>query len=245
MKLKRKISLIVLLLIIIITLTGCVSIDSQFKINSNGSLEATVITLVNIEDYKNLLQVAGGAELTDDNIKEQIGILIEEEQKLYTDKGYTVENIDDMQNGNIGFKAKKSFNNANEISYETCEAKGLEYITITQEKETFKIREETKALLDFSSTDETELTTGSIEYFDFKFTLEFPYKVQEHNASEVTNNGKTLIWNLDLFGMNEINAVGNKLSTLSVVLLISGALIIILGAIFIIMNFDKKKKKAE
>ena len=243
-KLKSKISLVILLVVMLFGLTGCANIDTQFKINGNGTIDATVITLINKESYKKLLDESGAGISEDEKVVSLINAQLVEEKKVYEEKGYKTTDI--SEEGNIGFKATKKFKNVNELHPDTYEVKGLVDFKIEEEKGFFKTKQEIKANLDLRMVNGNEQTIEeNTQYFKYKFTLQLPYKPESNNATEISDNGKTLIWNLSLGNKNEIQATGEKTNVLNIVVLVAGTVGLFGVVAFVIITTNRRIKKIE
>ena len=78
-----------------------------------------------------------------------------------------------------------------------------------------------------------------------KYIIKLPVKVGENNASEVSEDGKTLTWNLKAGETNEISfeAESNYLTT--IIMISIAILLVIIILIVVFLNKGKKNKKSD
>ena len=113
---KKRISIVLLFIIVLITLSGCVKVDYTTKINEDGSGEITYIYGMD----KAVIESLGQTNET----------AVQNERKKAEDSGYTIEVYEDEKIA--GFKATKKVEDITEQSL-LLEIFGEEYITNKKE----------------------------------------------------------------------------------------------------------------
>lgn len=223
---KKTIGLIIVLILTLITLTGCAEINYEVQVNKDGSGEISYI-------YGISKEVLGNFNISADEIvssmKEQA------EESSYTVEAYEDEKI-------AGFKANKHIEDLNK-DFSLQEAFGEEYVKDTEDNG-IKIEENfwfTKyyqnAQLDLTSVGESEQNITMI------YQVKLPVKSKTNNASEVLDNGKTLKWNLTGGEVNKIEFVAKEIDALPVAII--GIVIIATVAVVIIILKKKHATKKE
>lgn len=218
---KKTIALIILLIAILVSLTGCAEINYEVEVNKDGSGEVSYIYGISKEVLENLNVTA---EDVVSSMKEQA------EDSSYKVETYEDENI-------AGFKANKHIADLNN-EFSLQEAFGEEYVKDTKENG-IKI-EESLFFTKYSQNAQLDLTTLGEEEQGIKMTyqVKLPAKAKTNNASEVFDNGKTLKWNLTGGEINKIEFVAQEINILPVAIISLSIIIVVAIVIFII--FKKK-----
>ncbi len=224
---KKVLSLIAIMIVLVIGLTGCVNVNYEVTLNKDGT--ADIAYVYGIE--KSALQQLGS---TAEGLTEEMKQNAEESE--YEIEAYSDDTME-------GFRAKKHIENLSDISL--AEAFGEEYVTDSEENQ-FKIDKEglktvysQNANIDLSSMDDN--TSSMVK---MKYTVKLPTKVGDNNASEVSNDGKTLTWNLEAGKINEINFTATSSSpVVTIAIIVIAALIIIVVAVVIIKKLKKDRKE--
>ena len=118
--------------------------------------------------------------------------------------------------------------------------------TILDDEDETTLDDEDETTLD--DEDETTLDdeTDYSKYmsnFDMKFEVNLPYKAKSNNASEVTNGGKKLTWNL--MELNDDKAIEFEFAIYNITnIAIVGGIALALIILIIIIVFKNKKKKS-
>lgn len=103
---------------------------------------------------------------------------------------------------------------------------------------------ETDFSFDSNLTNESENFDNLMEGFDVSFSVSAPYGFKSHNSNTITNNGKTLTWNLmngtDTEFEFELYNLGSTITSI-----VAGVLLLLLFIISIIKNTPKKEKEIE
>lgn len=221
---KKLLSLISVMAILLVALTGCVSVNYEVTLNEDGTADVAYIYGFEKEMLK---QLETSAEDMTSDMKENA------EESEYEIEVYSDDKIE-------GFKAKKHIENLSEISMEDAfgseNVKDSEENQIKIEKKAFKTVYSQKANIDLSAMDESTASMVTMKY-----VIKLPVKVGDNNASEVSEDGKTLTWNLKAGEVNEINFKASGNSSVMMIILIIAVVVIV--AIALILIFSKKSQK--
>ena len=223
---KKTIGLIIVLILTLITLTGCAEINYEVQVNKDGSGEILYIYGISKEVLENFNI---SADEIVSSMKEQA------EESSYTVEAYEDEKI-------AGFKANKHIEDLNK-DFSLQEAFGEEYVKDTEdngikiEKNFFFIKYYQNAQLDLTSVGESEQNITMI------YQVKLPVKAKTNNASEVLENGKTLKWNLTGGEVNKIEFEAKEINVLPIAII--GIVIIVTVAVVIIILKKKHATKKE
>lgn len=219
---KKVLSLISVMAILLITLTGCVTVNYEVTLNKDGTADVAYIYGF---EKETLEQLETSAEEMTSDMRENA------EASEYEIETYSDDKIE-------GFKAKKHIENLADISLEDAfgseNVKDSEENQIKIEKKGLKTVYSQNANIDLTSMDESTASMVTMNY-----VIKLPVKVGDNNASEVSEDGKTLTWNLKAGEINEINFETSKSS--STILII--AVVAIVVVIAVVLIFSKKAKK--
>lgn len=222
---RKILSLISIMAILLIALTGCVSVNYEVTLNKDGTADVAYIYGF---EKEMLEQLETSAEDMTSDMQENA------EESEYEIEMYSDDKIE-------GFKAKKHIENLADISLEDIfgeeNVKDSEENQIKIEKKGLKTVYSQKANIDFSAMDESTASMVTMKY-----VIKLPVKVGENNANEVSEDGKTLTWNLKAGEINEINFEASESSTIiSIILIIAIAVIVAIVLIF----FKKSQKNSK
>jgi hypothetical protein len=230
----KKIVKIFSLIIITTFLTGCIKYDIGMEIGKDKSV---VITIINAS--KNNL--GSDIEKTNSNNADTL------ETKGYIKELYKEDSWS-------GYKMTKKYKNIDDISTNdtiTVELSDL----LDKNKEEIKVFFQKKKSF-FKTTYKANFTIninanedGSTnhEYDNYKDKMELKYTVKlpsasiNQNTTNITNDGRTLTWNLEYGKVNKINYEFSMVKVSSYVLIIS-IIIIILAIVTIIIRKKNNKK---
>ena len=250
---KKNIKLTALLILLVISLTGCVKFNSTMEIKKDKSIDYTVI-------YAFDKSLFGDQE-----------ILTSDDKKELENKGFTVSNYVD---GNMnGFKVSKNIKNIDDVSSTndaTYDLSGL-LDSNKSESKVFKVKkgflkntytasfkfDSSDSDLNNSTSDDTTIdndftidndTTTDSDFdfsnintnMDLSFNVKLPYKAISSNATTKKNDDKELSWNLSSTGEDKIEfsfALYNMTN-----IYICGGVIILLIIIVIVSILNKGKK---
>ena len=251
---KKNIKFTILLILLVISLTGCVKFNSTMEIKKDKSMDYKII-------YAFDKSLFGDQE-----------ILTSDDKKELENKGFTVSNYVD---GNMkGFKVSKNIKNIDDVSSTndaTYDLSGL-LDSNKSESKVFKVK---KGLLkntytasfkfdssdsdlnnstsndttidnDFTTDDNNTTTDSDFDFsnmntnMDLSFNVKLPYKAISSNATTKKNDDKELSWNLSSTGEDKIEfsfALYNMTN-----IYICGGVIVLLIIIVIVSILNKGKK---
>lgn len=223
---KKVLSLVTIMIILLIMLTGCVNVNYEVTLNKDGTAD---IAYVYGFQKEFLEQMETTAEDMTSDMKESA------EASEYEIETYSDDEVE-------GFKAKKHVENLSDISLE--EAFGSENVTDSEENQ-FKVEKKglktvysQNAKIDLSNMDET--TTSVVT---MKYTVNLPVKVGKNNASEVSEDGRKLTWNLTAGEVNEINFEASSSNPILISAII--AILIVIVVIVVALAIKRSKKNKE
>lgn len=225
---RKVLSLIAVMAILLVALTGCVSVNYEVTLNKDGTADVAYIYGF---EKEMLEQLGASAEDMTSDMKANA------ETSNYQIEAYSDDKIE-------GFKAKKHIENLSELSLE--DAFGSENVKDSEEN---KIKIEKKGSKTVysqnASIDLSEMDESTESMVTMKYVIKLPVKVGENNASEVSEDGKTLTWNLKAGETNEISfeAESNYLTT--IIMISIAVLLVIIILIVVFLNKGKKNKKSD
>ena len=256
----------VVIVLIGFVLTGCVKYDTQMKINEDKSVELKMkysIQNKNMETYSqnNETKLASNTEI---NLKDY---------QFLKKHGFSIEEFDETyENGEeaSGIIISKRFRSLDEITSD--QKLVIDFFKIFKQEDTnysydkFFYKEDNKYTASYifdltptvNGTSSNNLNIDYTEYsnmFDFKYSITLPDSVKyvESNATKISDNGKTLIWNLELGKKNKVEfgfSFDNYIKKIDKIFLYSSLGSIVISLLFIIIISltklaDKKKIKVE
>lgn len=236
---------ILLTSLIIFLTTGCAKVEVDMTINKNKSMELTIIEAIE----QSLIQEPDESIISTQDLKD------------IKQNGYKIEKYKD--DNMVGHKFIKSIKNIDEISTKNKITGDLSIIT--NEKTTqklFTIKKgifKNKYIANIKSSDiqtikeqtntNDQPTTGLTEdqtnnynntaNINLNFTVKLPYKALKNNATEKTENGKNLTWNLNTLEKQNIEFEFELYNTINIYITIG----IIIAIITIIIQIIKRKNK--
>lgn len=224
---KKILSIVAIMSMLLLVLTGCVNINYEVTLNKDGSAD---VALIYGFEKEALQQLGTSSDDMTSQMEEEAG-----------KDGYTVEKYSDDKLE--GIKASKHFNSASELSMAELfedEVKG--------KNEGIKVEKKGNKTV-FSQNDEVDLTSSESEYASmvtFKYIVNLPVKAESNNATEVSKDGKTLTWELKFGEVNKIEfKAGSSNSTLKVVLIVVAAVAILCVIAVVLTKVLKKDKNNE
>ncbi|WP_409275828.1 LppM family (lipo)protein [Neobacillus sp. SCS-31] len=229
---KNKIFLSILLILL---LSGCVKMDNTLIINKDGSSDFTMIYGIDSQLYSSEM----GAPESMDEFKsdaEKSGFKV----VTYKDKEFT------------GLKISKHFESYKDIKFVNNSESKMNF-KVNEQKGFFKNKYAVEAVYDLRGMSD-EMGDGSEGFdeqilnsilgkMDLKFTLKLPVKSGDNNASNVSDEGKTLTWDLLPDKNNELKVQFEKVNTLNIVLLAVGIVVALISTLIVI--FKKRKPTIE
>ena len=212
----------ILILFILSILTGCVKYDGTMNINNDGSVEL-------IMKYSMQKQNVNKEDNDKDSTKFTSNVEVNLEDYNFLKKyGYSIEEFTETLENNEeadGVIIYKKFHSLDEITSDKKLV--LDFFQVFEEEDKnytydkFFYKEDNKYTANFifdltpeiNGTNNSNNTNLGFDYsqyenlFNFKYTVTLPNSVKyiESNATDVSKDGKTLTWKLDLGKTNEVN----------------------------------------
>lgn len=255
-------------IVMLLALTGCVKYNMNMEVKSNKSVD---LELIYAMDMSFMNGIGGSSdELTLEETESDSGVK-EDDYNFLKQHGFTVEAYkEETENKKYsGVKIKKTYNSIDDITKEND--KEIDINKVLGEEETFDDSQfyskkgnmyKANLVFDFTSGDsnsetengEEEITgidTSAISNsFEMKYTIKLPVKATSNNATEVSEDGKTLTWTLKNGVKNnvmytfELNDGLFALNTNTLLLIGLGiGLIVIIIIVILIGNKNKNKDK--
>lgn len=217
------------LLLAVVLLSGCVKGDYHITVNWDGSIDVDYImaldkvVLATVENDDPFAEARENAEA----------------------EGYTVEPYDDGRNE--GLRVKKHFENAEGITFSTLNNQLFDQsndVTLNAENLLF-----TRELDINTDIDLRNQTDGASEAFlsgllysqaDVKLRVTLPIKPKTHNADTISEDGKTLEWEIELGENNpiQLNVVIPNMTTL----LIGCGILLFIGLALSLFFFVRRRR---
>lgn len=226
---KKVLSLAIVMILLIVMLTGCMDINYEVTINKDGTAD---ISYVYGFEKSYLEQM----ETTGEEMTKEMQQSAEAEE--YIIEAYSDDKVE-------GFRATKHIEDLSKISLE--EAFGEENVKDSAENQ---IKVEKKGLKTVYSQktdiDLTSMESSMAAYVNMKYTVKIPVKVGKNNADVVSEDGKTLTWNLKAGEIKNIQFEGTELGTtakiIKTVIIVAIIIIAIILVTIIIKAIIKKAK---
>ncbi len=221
----KKISKILLSILVIIGLTGCVKYNVSMDVKRNKSFELELIYAMDLEVLNAVSNTT--AEISEskeeDNSSSEESTINKEDYNWLAEKGYKVETYKEKNSKSnyVGVKISKNFKSIDEVTKE--EDKVIDFNNLFDDKDNFddsqffsKTGNTYKAnfIFDMSDSDAENTTSKDSEedlnslalasMLDLKYSVTLPNKPVTHNASIVSEDGLTLTWLLENNKKNEI-----------------------------------------
>lgn len=223
----KRLLLICLMLVMSLMLSGCVRVDASVTIKMNGKMDVSVMTA------------------STGNYSGTLGSISEEGQEKLEEMGITCEDyVSGDYRGVILKKEDATKEEVVEIFAETGLLNGsassdgeISTEVITQKDGVYEIR------IPLGSAREHANILGQFGGY-VRFSLTLPTATEQHNATSVSEDGKTLVWNLADMDDDEIYVL-YKAPNVVLILIVAAAALLGLGLAitFIILGVKKKKNK--
>ena len=248
----KRFSYIVMLFLITFLMTGCVKFDATMDINTDKSMNLSVIY---------------GIDSSLDSEESSQSVLSDSDKEMMKSFGFTMD--DYKEEGIRGVKLTKKIDNIDYISSENVKEYDISSILTNEEKNKylFKVKRglfrdvytTNFTLYNASTTSEVEQSTNQnvegASNFDEKegdtlfsrmklfFRLHLPTSAIDSNATYVENHQKTLIWKLDSRVQGDIQFTFAMYHKSTIILACIIALLIISIILFLIWKKRKKGQK--
>lgn len=250
----------------ILLVSGC-SMKSEYKmeISSDKSMKFSVTSAMDDELIEALLSMQNNPNIdTDSNcIDDETGMTncgsSSDEEKEYTDEEKwnmlesSIEGDENPEDFGFtktryekdkykGFTYSIYISNIDKISSDTANFTFEDFKEISKKIVFVKKGNNYKANLSITSNEETE---GYDIDADIKFIVTLPNKPTNHNATKVSEDGKTLTWDLADKDTQNIEFEFSLINPLLIYAIIGGAGLLIIIIILLIIIKRKKKKNQE
>jgi len=246
----KKLSKLMFIFVVVLALAGCVKRETTMTIGKDKSMNLVIIHVLDKEGMKQGMIDKGGSSSEIEDGYLQVKASLEP-------FGYVVERY--YEGEKEGYKITKSFNNIDEISKDSLKVQDL--IKIEDEnfdhthyfKKTSNSSQDTyEASYTFNMEDES-LNPAGINYynpyFDTTYIVSLPHKSDSHNATTVSNDGKTLTWDLELGSVNAVNftfSIPKQNSSNNIAIYVGGAMIgLAIVIVIVVVLLSKKGKKTK
>lgn len=226
------------LVLVTLLLSGCVKYEVGMEVKKDKSMDLSLVYAI-------------ASDLTENS-----DTYSSDEAKINLEKrGFVVNeyNEDDL----TGIKAVKSIDNIDKVSSEKqvivslvdmLDENNEEEMFFKVEKGLSKNKYSASFIFDLTedeeSTDEESVSyDGYSNYFKFSYKITLPYKSISNNATNVSEDGKTLTWTAQYGKINDINfefSMPNKNFNMLLFGGIGAILVIILAVTFLLINKNKK-----
>ena len=264
----RKIKFLFIILMMFL-LTGCVKLNMTMDIKSDKSMDLDILYAVDknymegedeelfsdeeIEDYKK-----AGYEVKDYAEGDYVGVIlkkhvknIDEVSKTDGSASFNLSNATDTAEEESMFTLKKGFfRNVYTLKMESDSATNTpDDINIGDER--FALEgEEDDVLGDYPSGDDVSLddypTDGDFDYtealnaMEMKLVVNLPNKPISHNATSVSNNGKSLTWNL-VAQQEDVELTFALYNRTNILICVAGVVVVVIVVIVIASKSSKNK----
>lgn len=269
----KKLRNVVVLLVVTLLLTGCVKYNVNMEIRKDKSMNFEMIYAMNssllqgkdVFDEKELKEIKDKGfkveKYDKDNMK---GFTISREIKNIDyisssdAKEYSLSAITEKGDQKV-FKVKKGlFKNkytAN-LKFDSSDSKMSNGNSNSQ----FREEDDDDDLLIDSKDDDLDLDTddsdldldtddydysGMMSNMDMSINVKLPYKALSNNATEVTNDGKDLKWNLTTSGAQSIDFEFELYNMTTIYICIALGVVLLVGVIVLIVVLVSKGKKKQ
>ena len=180
---KKKFAILSILLILAATLTSCVKLDVDLKVKRNGKIDAAVLlaTSESVSDFGVGLDEMG---FSGEDLKEM--------QK----NGWQIEAYN--RDGFIGYRITQSDVGINQIMKVVSQVDGESADVLTKKGTTYTLDIPVSGILGGGAESELAEMASMLRSFgaSMKFRITLPDKPLRHNATTVSEDGKTLGWDL-------------------------------------------------
>lgn len=239
----KVIGIAAVLVMTLITLTGCMNVNFDVQLDRNGSGDVSYI----LGYKKSFIESMG---MTVDQLKES-DTSLEEKQEAGEKEGYTVEEYEDENT--YGILAKKHYDNIEDFSInkelDLEVEEGSDKITFTKEGSKAKYSQDMKldlsSILGEAGEDESKMAmmTAMLKQMEMSYKITLPFKAGENNATTVSNDGRTLEWKLVPGEINEIKfeAVESRFPLVLCAVIFVCIILVIVAIIGMISKKDKEE----
>ncbi len=223
---KKNFLLLSCTFILLIIFPGCIEADYHITINKDNTVDTEYKAGVD----ETLVMMGSIASEQD---------IIGEARKEVEKQGFEVDTYsdDDM----TGIIAKKHYETLEEIPdllvQEEDRGKDL---PLKIEDKFFKTYYSLDTEFDYSDVkgelENNPLSEVLLKKIKLRFTLTLPVKTEDHNATEVLDEGRTLVWKLVPGENNKVHLQASRWNTVSIVILVGGIILLIAVIVLVIIS---------
>ncbi|SER00924.1 hypothetical protein SAMN02910369_02864, partial [Lachnospiraceae bacterium NE2001] len=233
MKGIKRFIVVLLMTFCLATLSGCVRFSTTVEVKMNGKADITILMAA--------IDQGGDAEDEDSSDEDLI--------KEYEDKGWDYEEYD--EDGYKGYKVTKRNVDLEDIAKEMSDDADSELDMDTDKLKVEKKGFRYKISWDIADSDsDSETYSSGEEYSSYltssggyaKFVVKLPVKPISSNAHKVSEDGKTLTWNLFDFEEGEKIELEFSLINWPLIIGICVGLLIIVAAVVVVLVVLRRKK---
>ena len=256
---KNKLK-VLMMLVIMFFISGSYKNNGIIEINEDRSVDVEIIYAVDNGKINEMINSINGTEDNNENVTIDINNLFNKDdiKKIYEEAGFSVTDYTEIMDrfNWEGLKIKKHYNNIDDITSDK-----EVYFLLNKKSETLEKLDDSKL---FSTKDNNYLGNiliyldfnyepGLVDYskymkdIDLKYIVRLPRKVINSNATDVSEDGKELVWKLEMGNKNHLSfefdlpeesfLVKNK----SAIMIGTSALLIVVILVIVFINRPKKK----
>lgn len=275
-KLKKLIGIILCALLI----TGCeLKYEGQVEITSDGKMDMSIIMAYDRELISTLIYMEENDDLLGNEDEDDMSDIPEasitkirtylEENKPEEQDGVEISRYE--RNGYYGYQMTYEINNIDDVSskekvdsslFEDFNIQDTENTNNNNEKKIMFQKEDDTYYANYKLNDTSDSSNGmsanlSRINLSLKYTVTLPTKPIEHNADTISEDGKTLTWNISSlnedrdsikysFKLKDVVA-GAKTDGLNteMIMLIAGIVIIVIIIVVVLILFARNNKKLD
>jgi len=275
-KLKKLIGIILCALLI----TGCeLKYEGQVEITSDGKMDMSIIMAYDRELISTLIYMEENDDLLGNEDEDDMSDIPEasitkirtylEENKPEEQDGVEISRYE--RNGYYGYQMTYEINNIDDVSskekvdsslFEDFNIQDTENTNNNNEKKIMFQKEDDTYYANYKLNDTSDSSNGmsanlSRINLSLKYTVTLPTKPIEHNADTISEDGKTLTWNISSlnedrdsikysFKLKDV-VVGAKTDGLNteMIMLIAGIVIIVIIIVVVLILFARNNKKLD
>lgn len=238
---------IFVLLSVILLATGC-SMKTEYNVNikKDKSMDLNLIMAMDEELINSLMESSGyEGEYTEEEMWTVLESTEEDENsetESPEDYGFSKEKY--KNDKWTGFKYVKKINNIDDVSGEEATTKLEEFAEI--EDSNLFVKKNNKYKLKLTELSEESTETGSLDDynipFEVLFTVTLPNKSISNNATNVSEDGKTLTWDLTKSETVELEFELGKNNNF-IYFIIGGGILLLISIVLIFVLKNKKNNK--
>ncbi len=230
----RKLWTVILMFFCVTCLTGCMRFNTTVKVKSNGKADIT-------------MRYAVSTEFSEEDLSGYMSMPEEEMKKMQEEGWECSEYSEDSYMGYEFVKRDVSFEELAGSFNDAGDGTTINADDFTITKNGFNYTIDWKV---FEDDDISDISSYK-SYFDMaggymNFVLELPVKPLNSNATTISENGKTLTWDLLALEQGQTIHVEFNLINIKVIIgcIAAGSAILLIIVILIIVMISKNKKKA-